>query len=71
MGAEAREREWRSPGTFNWHTEGLELFALLEQRIAATGSETPVKSGLYLGGAAVTQKSLSGVICLGSRQWFW
>lgn len=58
-------------GRFNRHPEEFELIALLEQRIAITGFEMQVKNGLYLGGAAVTQQSLRGAICLCSRQCFW
>lgn len=58
-------------GRFNWHTEELELFALLEQGAAITGFEVQVENGLHLGGAAVTQQSPSAAIRLGSRQRFW
>lgn len=58
-------------GRFHWHTEEWELLALLEQRSARTGFEMQVRSGLHLGGAAVTQQSLSGAVCLGSGPWFW
>lgn len=58
-------------GRFNWHTEELELFALLEQGAAITGFEVQVEDGLHLGGAAVTQQSPSAAIRLGSRQRFW
>lgn len=47
----------------NWRTEESELFALLGQRGAITSFEIQIKSGLDLGGTAVTQEVFSGVIC--------